>query len=169
MAQWSKPKDLAPVIYEVSTRKRWKVNQALLGHAWVKKIKMDINLTIQHLHEYIRLWTLLRGIHLNELLEDTITWNTTDNGEYSSAAAYKAQFFGALTTNMNRLVWKACPLPPKIKFFAWLALHNRIWMTDRLARSGRTNCGRCPLCNQTQETAAHLFPITVTPSAFGEW
>jgi hypothetical protein len=99
----TKPKVIAPLIYEASTRKRWKVNQALLGHAWVKKIKMDINLTIQHLHEYIRLWTLLRGIHLNELLEDTVTWNTTENGEYSAAAAYKAQFFGALTTNMNRL------------------------------------------------------------------
>jgi hypothetical protein len=151
-----KPKDIAPLIYEASSRKNWKVHQALLANAWVRKIRLDINLTVQHIHEYIRLWTQLRGVHLDEHIEDTITWDTTTNGEYSSSAAYNAQFFGALTTNMNKLVWKAWA-PPKIKFFAWLALQNRIWTSDRLARRGRTNSGLCPLCNQTQETAAHLF------------
>jgi hypothetical protein len=33
----TKPKYIAPLIYEASTRKRWKVNQALTDHAWVKK------------------------------------------------------------------------------------------------------------------------------------
>jgi hypothetical protein len=83
----SKPKDIAPLIYEVSTRKRWNVNQALLDHAWVKKIRMCIKLTVQHIQEYIRLWTHLQCIQLNELLEDIITWNTTEGGEYSSTAA----------------------------------------------------------------------------------
>lgn len=118
----TKPKDIAPLIYEASTRKRWKVNQALTDHAWVKQIKMDTNLTIQHLHEYIRLWNLLRDIHLNELLEDTITWTTTENGEYSTAAAYKAQFFGAMTTNMNRLVWKAWAPQRSSSSLGWLSI-----------------------------------------------
>jgi mannosylglycoprotein endo-beta-mannosidase len=151
-----KPKNIAPLIYEASTRKKWKVNQALLANAWLAKIRMDTNLTVQHIHEYIHLWTLLQRIQLVEHIDDSIIWNTTSNGEYSSTAAYNAQFFGAMTTNMNKIVWKVWA-PPKIKFFAWLALQNRIWTADRLERRGRTNCGLCPLCKQTQETAAHLF------------
>jgi hypothetical protein len=99
-----KPKDIAPLIYEASTRKKWKFNQALLANAWVAKIRMDTNLTVQHIHEYIHLWTLLQRIQLVEHIDDTITWNTTSNGEYSSTAAYNAQFFGSLITNMNKIV-----------------------------------------------------------------
>jgi hypothetical protein len=51
-----KPKNIDPLIYEVSTRTKWKVNQALLNDAWISKIKMDTSLTVQHIHEYIRLW-----------------------------------------------------------------------------------------------------------------
>ena len=57
---------------------------------------------------------------------------------------------------MNKVVWKASA-PPKIKFFAWLAIQNRLWTADRLEKRGLTNCGLCPLCKQAQETAAHLF------------
>jgi hypothetical protein len=82
----SKHKDIAPLIYEASTRKKWKFHQALLANAWVRKIRMDINLTVQHIYGYIRLWTQLHGIQLDEHTEDTITWDTTTNGEYSSFA-----------------------------------------------------------------------------------
>ena len=151
-----KPKDIAPLIYEASTRKRCTVKQALNNSAWISKIKMDVILTIPHIHEYIKLWVELRDVHLQEGMEDSIVWNLTSNGEYSTSSAYKAQFFGATHTNMNKLVWKAWA-PPKIKFFAWLAIQNRLWTADRLEKRGWANCGLCPLCKQTQETAAHLF------------
>jgi hypothetical protein len=77
---------------------------------------MDTSLTVQHVHEYIWFWTQLQGIQLDEHVDDTITWDTTTNGEYSSTAAYTAHFFGAAATNMNKLVWKTWA-PPKIKFF----------------------------------------------------
>ena|ERR1041385_5935064 len=34
---------------------------------------------------------------------------------------------------------------------------GRIWTADRLAKRGWPNCGLCPLCKQSQESAAHLF------------
>jgi hypothetical protein len=55
------------------------------------------------------------------------------------------------------LVWQLSPPPPQLKFFAWLAIHIRLWTSNRLERRGWTNCGLCPLCKQTQETAAHLL------------
>ena len=47
--------------------------------------------------------------------------------------------------------------PPSVIFFAWLVTQNRIWTADRLQQRGWPNCDRCPLCNQVQESAAHLL------------
>jgi hypothetical protein len=35
-----KPKDIGPLIYEASTRKKWKVKHALINNAWIAKIKI---------------------------------------------------------------------------------------------------------------------------------
>ena len=35
--QESKPKDITPLIYEASTRKKWKVQEAFNEDAWVSK------------------------------------------------------------------------------------------------------------------------------------
>ena len=54
------------------------------------------------------------------------------------------------------MIWKNWA-PPKVKFFAWLALQDRIWTADRLAKRGWKNCGLCPLCKREPETGPHLF------------
>jgi hypothetical protein len=151
-----KPKDIAPLIFGVSSRKKWNVEQATRNNAWISKIKLEGNFTLTHLTEFISLWRELNEVTLREDVEDDIAWNLTSNGIYSTTSAYKAQFFGATSTIMNKLVWRVWA-PPKMKFFAWLAIHNRLWTADRLDKRGWTNCGLCPLCKQTQETAAHLL------------
>jgi hypothetical protein len=80
---------------------------------------MDANLTVRHIHEYIWLWVQLKVFQLVEDAQDSITWNLTLNGDYTTTFAYNAQFLGATVTNMNKMVWKVWP-PRKIKFFAWL-------------------------------------------------
>jgi hypothetical protein len=115
------PKDIAPLIYEVSKRKNWKVAQALLDGAWVMKIKLDGHITMEHLTQFVYLWALLSNIHLEEAVEDTIVWKITENGLYSAASAYKLQFFGMVLSDMNVLVWKVWATP-KAKNHAWLAL-----------------------------------------------
>ena len=125
-------------------------------HAWVSKIILDEEFSHDHLSQFIELWILLLHVVLVENVEDTIIWKLTPNGEYSAASAYKAQFFGAEASNMKSLVWKVWA-PPKVKFFAWLALRKRLWTSDRLARRGWPNCGLCPLCNRVPETITHLL------------
>jgi hypothetical protein len=46
--------------------------------------------------------------------------------------------------------------PPNVMFFAWLTIHNMIWMVNPFER-GWDNCGLCPLCKQSQETRTRLF------------
>lgn len=45
-----KPKDIAPLIYEASSRKRWKLREAINDDdAWVRKIKVNTNFNFEHL------------------------------------------------------------------------------------------------------------------------
>lgn len=47
--------------------------------------------------------------------------------------------------------------PCAVDFFAWLALQNRVWTSDRLARRGLPHQERCPFCDQDVETINHLL------------
>jgi hypothetical protein len=120
------PRDIAPKIFECSKRKKWLVQQALVGDAWVLKVNLDTNFTMDHLTQFIELWVLLHGVNLVEDVEDTISWKLTSNGQYSAASAYKLQFYGLEESSMYNIIWKAWA-PPKVKNHAWLAYQNRLW------------------------------------------
>ncbi|KAG2565174.1 hypothetical protein PVAP13_7NG025168 [Panicum virgatum] len=55
-----------------------------------------------------------------------------------------------------RRIWKSWA-PLRCKFFLWLAIKQRIWTADRLAKRGLPHHAACPLCDQEQETAQHLL------------
>jgi hypothetical protein len=78
---------------------------------------MDVTLTVPHIHEFIKLWVQLDGIHLHEDNNDAIVWNPTSNDVYSSALTYNAQFFRATLTSFNELGWKAGE-PPEVNLSA---------------------------------------------------
>ena len=111
---------------------------------------------MHHIEQFVKLWEMITEVHLVPGTPDSITWKFTKNGVYSSATAYRMQFLGHTASTMPTLVWKHWA-PPKCKIFAWLVLQNRVWTADRLERRGWPNCGLCKLCNQEQETAAHLL------------
>ena len=151
-----KPKDIAPLIFQASKRKRSTLRQALRGNAWMTHIKHDTIVSVAHIRELFSLWALVHDFHLDDHVEDDIVWKHADDGQYSAATAYKAQFLGLTHSPIHHMVWRACP-PPKVKFFAWLTLQDRNWTADRLERRGWDNCGLCPLCKREQESGIHLF------------
>ena len=156
--QGQKPRNIAPLIFKISSCKKVCVKKALHNNAWIGNIKMVQDFSMQHLLEFIDLWTKIRryNLILDNSVEDSITWNLTVHGEYWAKSAYKAQFLGATASDLKRVIWKVWA-PPKTKYFAWLVLQNRLWTADRLARRGLPNCGPCPLCKRTTETADHLL------------
>jgi hypothetical protein len=50
----------------------------------------------------------------------------------------------------------AARAPTKCKFFFWLLLHDRLWTAARRKRRGLQDDDGCTLCDQEQETAAHI-------------
>jgi hypothetical protein len=141
------PKDIAPLICDVSKRKKTTVHKALEENHWVSQINTGTDITLDHIVQFSNLWEMLQSVHLKPGTPDLITWKLTNDGCYSSKTAYNMQFFGHTKSSMPSLVWKPWA-PPKCKTFAWLIIQNRVWTTDRLERRGWQNYGRCKLCNQ---------------------
>jgi hypothetical protein len=111
------PKDIAPPIFMSSKRKKQNVKNASFENVWVAKINLTTGFTYDHIVQYVELWTQLQGIHLAEDITDDITWTLLASGQYSTTSSYKVQFFGAISTNMNKVVWKIWA-PPKNKSLA---------------------------------------------------
>lgn len=65
-------------------------------------------------------------------------------------------FFGSTKLRGARQLWKASA-PPKVKFFFWLAIHNRCWTAARRKKRGLQDCDLCALCHQAPETMNHLL------------
>jgi hypothetical protein len=83
-----RPKDIAPKIFEICKRKNWKVAQALHDGEWIRKLSAEATISIEHLTQFVHMWVRIQGVHLNEDVDDDITWKLTANGQYSSASAY---------------------------------------------------------------------------------
>jgi hypothetical protein len=91
---------------------------------WISKIKINEGITLQHLTEFVDLWTRISEVHLVEGTADGITWKFSNSGAYTAASAYKAQFEGMTNSYLLDAVWKNWA-PPKFKLFAWQILQNR--------------------------------------------
>jgi hypothetical protein len=110
----------------------------------VDKIEISVDFTHNHMVQFVKLWNQIQDFHLSNGTEDDIPWTLSANGLYSTSSAYKAQFSGGISTNMNKMVWKIW-VPQKIKSFACLVLLNRLWMVETLEKRGSPNCGICLL------------------------
>lgn len=58
------------------------------------------------------------------------------------------------------------PGPVQCKVFLWLAIRNRCWTADRLARRGLPHPSQCPLCDQCDENFQHLLTSCVFAQEF---
>ena len=151
-----RPKDFAPLVFDIAKKRNCTVRKALTNDFWAAHVDTQGGLSLEHISQFVRLWELIANVNLTPGVADLITWKFTKDGSYSSSSAYKMQFLGQVDSMMPTLVWKPWA-PSKCKIFTWLVLQNRVWTADRLERRGWPNCGRCKLCNQVQETAAHLL------------
>lgn len=77
-------------------------------------------------------------------------------GVYSSKSAYDAFFIVTVKFGPWKRIWKTWA-PLKCKFFIWLAVKNRCWTADRLAKRGVPHPAACPLCDQAEETIQHCL------------
>lgn len=115
--QGRRPKDIAPRLFARTTNKNKSVAEALNNNRWISDLNYRFGFSIPLLQELILLWNLIRNYELHPERDDTITWRLTNDGNYTAASAYKAQFIGSVKNPRLATVWQTCPppLPPKMQ------------------------------------------------------
>ena len=93
---------------------------------------------------------------MQQEVPDQIRWKLSQNGVYSSKSAYAAFFVGTIKFAPWRRIWKSWA-PLRCKFFIWLAINNRCWTADRLAKRGLPHHEVCPLSDQEEENIQHIL------------
>ena len=81
-------------------------------------------------------------------------WNSSM--VYSAKSAYNILFLGSIHFAGANILWKTW-VPPKVKFFGWLSLHDRLWTAARRKRHGLQPDDLCTHYLQTSETTNHLL------------
>lgn len=153
----SRIQELAPTVYGTipnRIRRAKLVSDALQNDNWVGDIGPDLSL--QALQEFLRLWPQVTDFQLTEGAEDVVRWTWEKDGNFSARSAYAARFMGLEVSPTAAFTWKS-RAPLQCRFFAWLALRNRCWTSDRLARRGLPHQDACPLCDQHEESIQHLL------------
>jgi hypothetical protein len=104
---------------------------------------------------------------LVDLLEDAAPanraikdrWGWGQSGIYTSAAGYRALQASKNSSHPPafwKRVWDQLSIP-KVNFFFWTLMHNKILTGDNLEKRNIAGPHRCALCNNNSETSQHLF------------
>lgn len=148
--------EITPTLYDripAAVKARRTVCEAL-SRAWPTDV--GPNLEPHELDEYNELWDRVHGFALQEGIEDSVRWAWEPSGNFSVRSAYANKFVGRQHYPAAKFIWKS-NAPKWCKFFAWLALRNRCWTSDRLARRGLPHQATCPLCDQGTESMEHIL------------
>lgn len=85
-----------------------------------------------------------------------IVGNSQKFRQYSTNSTYKAFWLEAIQFQLWQLIQKTWA-PKKCQFFLWLALHNRYWTTDRLAKRNMPHPEKCVFLDQEEEDIQHIL------------
>lgn len=77
-----------------------------------------------------------------------------------AASRHTTMFFGTIKFSPWKRIWKSWA-PSNCKFFMWLAINNRCWTSDRLARRGLPHQPACPFCDQADKTINDILSSCV--------
>ncbi|WVZ70125.1 hypothetical protein U9M48_018818, partial [Paspalum notatum var. saurae] len=149
MAPWKILALSCPSLYSHVTKRAIKgrtVWDALENNAWVRDLRGGGIGSCRSV-----------GVGLHRGVEDQHIWAPSSTGVFSTKSAYRCLFVGAIEFEPRKDIWKTWA-PPRCKLvFIWLAVLNRCWTADRLARRGLQHPKRYPLCDQEEETVQHLL------------
>jgi hypothetical protein len=93
----------------------------MVEHRWARDIIGVPTMAV--LYEYVELWEAPENVSLQPSAGSSI-WKWTESGQYTALSAYRS-FIGRTVLLGAKELWKAC-VPPKVKFFLWLAIHGRL-------------------------------------------
>jgi hypothetical protein len=108
------------------------VAQGMHNRSWIRDINSTLSLVgIQY---YLLLWDTLGKVELNQE-EDMHVWRHEALGLFFSKSHNNVLFMGSTTFELWKRLWYSW-VPPKCKFFLWLAMKNKCWTIARWEERG---------------------------------
>jgi hypothetical protein len=83
------PRNLAPILFELVSRKNKSVVYEFNGENWIRSLRNKITSSIQ-IEEFISFWIRLHEFHLQPQVSDSITWKWSSDDAFTVNLAYKA-------------------------------------------------------------------------------
>jgi hypothetical protein len=74
-----KPKDIAPSIFAIATRKNLAVHKAYLHEFWIAKLNTSADISLNQINEFVDLWMRVNEVHLVEGTPDCMIWKITNS------------------------------------------------------------------------------------------
>ena len=71
------------------------MQQELQNNNWMRSLRRKITSAV-HTEEFVSLWIRIQDVHLQQGVQDSIIWQWTQDGTYSTRSAYRIQFKGSL-------------------------------------------------------------------------
>lgn len=91
--------------------------------------------------------------------EGQLLWSFTSSGKYSVQTLHAVINHRGVVPRFISVVWKIV-IPPRVQFFLWLLLDNRLLTRHNLAKRQTVNDPSCIFCAEN-ESISHLFFIVV--------
>ena len=140
------------------------LGEAMADGAWAQDV--GPNIALEALQEFLSLWNEVATWEPTAGVQDEFSWSWEDTGKFSVRSAYAANFLAREVAPAADLIWKS-RAPSQCKFFIWLALLNRCWTSDRLARRGLPHQDACPFCDQEEESINTSCLLVFLPGWYG--
>ncbi|TVU32861.1 hypothetical protein EJB05_24623, partial [Eragrostis curvula] len=153
--------EIAPALMPFVKKRGWKkrtVRDALDDNRW--RDDFGGGLPVLAVWQCLQLWDILQGVTLSPDQSDTHIWIPESSGKFTTRSAYMRFFLGSTVFEPHKRLWRSWA-PLKVKIFLWLAILNRCWTADRLARRGLQHPETCPLCDQEEENIQHILTTCV--------
>ena len=149
--------EVAPFLYSLVPKRirdsRF-VGPAVENGSWALDVGPGIGPAV--LHECFLVWQLVSAWEPMVDGPDKVGWAWEATGQFSVKSAYAASFGGREGSLTADLTWKS-RAPSWCRFFTWLALRDRCWTADQLARRWLPHQDACPFCDQEDEIIDHIL------------
>jgi hypothetical protein len=147
--------EIAPQLHACISKRRRKTRMSPMACRTMHGQETSKVIVLQEIGQYLQVWHAIQYTNLTAEL-DRMIWKWTVDENYSAQSCYKATFQGSTSSEAWKLIWRNWA-PPRVKFFNWIAVQDRCWTTERLARRGLQHHPLCLLCCQTPATMMHLI------------
>jgi hypothetical protein len=106
--------------------------------------------------EYIILEDMISSVSLSPNEDVRSSMFERKNGYLNSARIYRTSTSSGVKTTGYKFIWRS-HAPPKVKFFGWLLLQNRLQCRVNLHRKGIVEEDVCPICQNAPKSEDHML------------